>query len=821
MPRLSIATSFRAALLGLTVVLAIVAALGVAALYGSRQDYENRLSDALQLQTSAGRVLAAGVVEEATLRLSPVSTAAGRERRRRARAAYVQSVAAARDLARGDRRSLALLAEAARAQAALRRAPGARNAPLAARAPLVLLTSRQDDRIAAARASARHASRRAFTAIGVGGGLAVLVAILLVAALVRAVRSPLDELVAASRRLADGDRGVHVPEDGPEELQLLARSFNAMAADVQAATERLESERRRLDLTIRSLGDALVQLDGDGTVTAANPRAAVLVPALVPGTRTAGDDAGAALPVPLDAALREEVTTETDGRTLAVTAAALEDGGGHVLTVRDVSERARLERLKSEFVATASHELRSPLTSIKGFVELLAETQGLTDRQRSFLDIVQVSTDRLVDLVNDLLDVARVEAGAVEIHRRPTDLADLVGEVTRLLEPRLHQRAQELTVDVPADLPRALLDPARMRQVLTNLLTNAHLYTADGGRLAVRVRADRHTIRIAVEDTGRGMSAEDAEHVFDRFYRAGGGDDGAGTGLGLAIVRSLVDLHGGHIDVQSALGEGTTFTVVLPYAIVLGQAAAARDALRGKRVLIVDDEPEIAELVSERLGALDVQTESVLSGAEALARLREDRFDAITLDILMPGMSGLEVLRAIRSDPALAGLPVVVVSVFSGREALSGEWVVGKPLDPEELADTLGAALLASRVSVVVAARPDVRRRLETALDEVGIVCDWASDATDVAARCAESFYEIGVVDSGLPDAADAAGAMELRGRRHTRGVLVAVDDTRPRPPLPAAVAGREVTLDDVGAVILGLLEPLIHRGRPTGSGID
>lgn len=239
------------------------------------------------------------------------------------------------------------------------------------------------------------------------------------------------------------------------------------------------------------------------------------------------------------------------------------------------------------------------------------------------------------------------------------------------------------------------------------------------------------------------------------------------------------------------------------------------------RILVVDDEPEIAELVTERLGALGVQTESVSGGAEALARLRDDRFDAITLDILMPGMSGLEVLRAIRADPALAALPVVVVSVFSGREALSGEWVVGKPLDPEELADTLGAALLASRVSVVVAARPEVRERLETTLDEVGIACDWASDATAVAARCAESFYEIGVVDSGLPDAADAAGAMELRGRRHTRGVLVAVDDTQPRPRIPAAIAGREVTLDDVGAVILGLLEPSVHRGRPTGSGID
>jgi CheY-like chemotaxis protein/anti-sigma regulatory factor (Ser/Thr protein kinase) len=472
--------------------------------------------------------------------------------------------------------------------------------------------------------------------------------------------------------------------------------------------------------------------------------------------------------------------------------------------------------MKSEFVATASHELRSPLTSIKGFVELLADTGGLSERQRSFVDIIRVSTDRLVALVGDLLDVARVEAGAVEIHRRPTDLAELIGELTRLLEPRLQERGQTMTIDVPPDLPRVLVDAARLRQILTNLVTNAHLYTGAGGRLGVRVRATDHVVRIAVSDTGRGMSPEDVAQVFDRFYRAGGEDDGAGTGLGLAIVRSLVELHGGHVDVESTLGEGTTFTVVLPHAVAVAPGPESRDVLAGKQVLIVDDEPEIAGLVAERLGALGVRTEVAGGGAEALERLRSARYDACTLDILMPGMSGLEVLRAVRSDPDLAGLPVVVVSVFSGREALSGEWVVGKPVDPEELADTLRAALVAGRVRVLIAGRPELRVHLGAALDALGIAYDWVTGATAAAARCVEHFYEVGVVDSGLTDAAAAVAALELRGRRHTPGVLLAVDEARPLPAVAGAGA-QQVALEDVAATIVGLLDPGAHRAPPAG----
>jgi signal transduction histidine kinase/CheY-like chemotaxis protein len=515
-------------------------------------------------------------------------------------------------------------------------------------------------------------------------------------------------------------------------------------------------------------------------------------------------------PAPLDEALEHEVTVQRGRRTLAVTAARMESAngngagdGGIVWTVRDVSERARLEQLKSEFVATASHELRSPLTSIKGFVELLAASKGLDTRQREFLDIVLVSTNRLVDLVNDLLDVARVEAGRIEIHRRPIDLGDIVEEVAALLRPRIADKRQRLELDIPRSMPRALADPSRVRQIVTNLLTNAHLYTGEHGRLRVSLHAQPDAIALEVADTGRGMTDEELEHVFDRFYRAGDGSSGPGTGLGLAIVRSLVDLHHGTIDVTSAPGEGTTFTVRLPRAVEETEPATQM-ALRGKRVLVVDDEPEIAELIATRLKPYGVHAELVHRGEDALELLRTQRFDAVTLDILMPGMSGFEVLRALRSDPVLCLVPVVVVSVFSGREALSGEWVVSKPIDAAELADALGAAVMAGRVRVIAVGRPEVRSRVEATLEELGIGYEWVEDAATAARRCAAGRFEVGLVDAGLPDPEAAVAALTLRGRRLRRSVVVfATDD---RAPGIARLDADPVPLEDAGSLVLGLL---------------
>jgi signal transduction histidine kinase/DNA-binding response OmpR family regulator len=693
-------------------------------------------------------------------------------------------------------------------------AASAANGPLAqARTFAAELQGRQAARQQAARTRARSDSRRALILVLVAGFLSVIGALALITLLIGAMRRPLDALVGATRRLAAGDLERRVKPGGPRELRELGAAFNSMGDDLAAAQHRIDEERRRLAVTIESLGDALIVTEADlRTIAAVNPRSSELVPELTVGGHV--DDQASPLP-PLSEALEHETTVEHLGRTLAVTAAKLEtESGGVVWTVHDMSERARLEHAKSEFVATASHELRSPLTSIKGFVELLDRSpDGMTARQREFVEIILRSTDRLVELVNDLLDVARIEADRVEITRRPIDVGEAVREVAELMGPRIAEKSQQLGVYIAGTLPSALADAGRIRQVVANLLTNAHLYTEDGGRIHVGVESDRAWIQIVVEDSGSGMTPEETEHVFERFYRGRqAGSANPGTGLGLSIVKSLVDLHDGRIEVESEPGRGTRFRVLLPCAVPGPDSLDVLEAIRGRRVLVVDDERDIADLIAGQLAPMEVHATIAASGEEALERLRSEHFDAITLDILMPGMDGFEVIRRIRADPDLRRTPIVFVSVFSGRGELAGEWVVGKPIDADELRTVLGAAVSSGRSRVLVVGRVELQASLEPALEELGIEHDWECSGAAAARVCKERRFEVALVDVGVRSPQAVLQALDMRGRRIRRTVILFTDGTAPTPPGIERMGMEVVPLQDAASALLAAL-----RGDPAG----
>jgi signal transduction histidine kinase/CheY-like chemotaxis protein/HAMP domain-containing protein len=791
MQRLSIARSLRLALVALTVALAVVAALGTASLYDSRQHYENTLSQASALSISAANLAGAGIAEQEVLRdaTGPGAPAA----RAQAAADYQSAASTATDLAKGDGPSERLVREQIAAEATARTMAGAGRlaaatavtGPLAqARALAGELQARQVAREASARTQARSDSRRALLLVVIAGVLALAGALALITAVTRSMRQPLDELVEATQSLAEGRLERRVTPSGPRELQDLGGAFNAMGADLANAQRRIEDERHRLAVTIASLGDALIVTEpGSSVIATVNPRAAELVPELTVGGTVDGE--GSPLPN-VHAALKAETLVEHQGRALAVTAARLGSANdGVVWTVRDMSERARLEQAKSDFVATASHELRSPLTSIKGFVELLQRSpENMSDRQREFVDIILKSTDRLVELVNDLLDVARIEADHVEINRRPIDVSEAVHEIVELITPRVEEKGQHLSTYIAPTLPPALADPGRVRQIVANLVTNAHLYTPEGGKIHVGVEPDRAWVQISVEDSGVGMSEDEVSRIFDRFYRAGNrSGSNPGTGLGLSIVKSLVDLHYGQITVDSEPGRGTLFRVRLPAAIPTPASTPAVQSIRGRNVLVVDDEREIAELIAGQLAPLDVQTTIALSGEEALEQLRTGRFDVVTLDILMPGMDGFEVLRQIRSDRELATTPIVFVSVFSGRQELAGEWVVSKPIDADELREVLGAAVSAGRSRVLVVGREGLQPMLEPALDDLGIEYQWEVNGAAAARVCRERRFEVALVDVGIRNPGLVMQALDLRGRRMRRAVILVSDGATPTPP--------------------------------------
>jgi signal transduction histidine kinase/AmiR/NasT family two-component response regulator len=811
----SIARTLRAALLGLTVLLAIIGAVGIAALYGARQDYEDALAETYELEVSSANLLVATIALEANL-ARPRSRAAAAFVARSARGLEI-AAGRVRDLTAGDRESRRLSREVVPALRDARRLQLQPTAdPVRARArgdlsrvrrAVVALAARQDERRSDAHDAATSRSRTAIAAVAVSAGLALVAVLAFLASLIRTMRRPLDDLVTATRRMAAGDLNVRVRTSGPAELQALGQAFNTMGRDLAEAGARVESQRQRLATTIESLGDGLVIVDAEDRVTTMNPRASRLAGGLRPGSAAHGPHSP--LP-PLRDALEGEVTVPHDGGALAITAARLAGPeGGVVWTLRDITERARLEQAKSDFVATASHELRSPLTSIKGFMELLQQTNSdnLTERQREFIAIVLQSTDRLVELVNDLLDIARIEAGQFEIHARSVDLRPTIEEVAALMQPRLLDKRQRLELHIAEPRPPALADPARVRQIVTNLVTNAHLYTGEEGTIVVRLEGDRHATRITVSDNGRGMAPEDLRRIFDRFQR--GKSESAGTGLGLTIVKSLVDLHGGRVDVDSEPGRGTSFSVTLPAAPAAAGGVAGAPALVARRVLVVDDEPALAQLIAQQLQPLGVHAVQVHSGAEALERLRAERFDAMTLDILMPGTDGFDVLAAVRADRQLRDLPVIFVSVSSSLPELEGEWAVGKPIDRRRLVDVLEAAVEGKRSRVLVLAPERARTELQPALESLGIDHRWVTTADEAARAGADELFEVALVHTSLSDAPAVLGGAALRGRRRARSVILFSTDGERRPagaavgmpvfPLEQAVQALRSALGDGG----------------------
>ena len=252
---------------------------------------------------------------------------------------------------------------------------------------------------------------------------------------------------------------------------------------------------------------------------------------------------------------------------------------------REASQRDQLDRMKDEFVLTASHELRSPLTSVQGFAELLMlDREKLSPAQADTVEIILDNSRHLVRLLNDLLDLARSDTGRLTIHPVPTEAGPLVEDAVRTLRAQTEAAGQTLECEVEAGLPRIEVEPDRIRQVLVNLLTNAHEYCPEGASIRVTAARAGDEVELAVSDDGPGMPEEQLDHIFDRFTR---GDAGltqrvGGTGLGLAISKSLVELHGGTIGAVSSPGEGSTFRVRLPAAPATESAGSGRAATEAR-----------------------------------------------------------------------------------------------------------------------------------------------------------------------------------------------------------------------------------------------
>jgi two-component system phosphate regulon sensor histidine kinase PhoR len=404
------------------------------------------------------------------------------------------------------------------------------------------------------------------------------------------ITRPLEELGRAAERISTGDLTGRAPVDATDELGRLGRTFNTMADRLQQTIIEITAERKKLEAIVSGMTDAVVATDRHSRLILLNRAAADLLgadPARAVN-RPAGESIRSErlLAMLMDATRSGRVTAEelppgsVGDRVVEVHCAPYRDDQGNVIgavaVLRDVTELRHSERLRRELTANVSHELRTPLTSIKGFTETLLDG-AMADEEmgRRFLTIISGESDRLVKLVDDLLDLSRLESKRVTLDSRPVDVTALVGHTVDKLRPLAQTSGLILEHEAPTEV-WVTADRDRLEQVLTNLIDNAIKYTPAGGRVNVRVVQADGEVEVSVSDNGAGIRAEDLPHVFERFYRADRsrarspsiqrGAGSGGTGLGLAIAKHIVEAHGGRISVRSQLDEGTTFTVALPKA---------------------------------------------------------------------------------------------------------------------------------------------------------------------------------------------------------------------------------------------------------------
>jgi signal transduction histidine kinase/CheY-like chemotaxis protein len=381
------------------------------------------------------------------------------------------------------------------------------------------------------------------------------------------------------------------------------------------------------------------------------------------------------------------------------------------------SELEIASRHKSEFLASMSHELRTPLTAVIGFSEVLLDRLfgELNEKQERYLEDIRRSGRHLLELLNDILDLSKVEAGKMELELADTSLSDALEQGVAMVRARASNQGLSLNVDLDPDVGDVVADPLRLKQVVLNLLSNAVKFTPPGGRVQVRARRVAHEVHVTVEDTGIGISEEDQERIFESFEQGRGGLSGAaeGTGLGLTLSKRIVELHGGRLWVESRLGEGSAFTFTVPVATRATGIRPVRPLVEPQvpvssarsTVLVVEDDRHSLELMTLYLRGAAFEVQVARSGEEGLRLARALQPTAIVLDIMLPGLDGWDLLAILKSDPRTARIPVVIASMLDERGrgfALGAADYLVKPVTRDDIVATLSRWTTTPPQTVVV-----------------------------------------------------------------------------------------------------------------------
>jgi len=440
---------------------------------------------------------------------------------------------------------------------------------------------------------------------------------------------------------------------------------------------------------------------------------------------------------------REVVGRRKNGSTfpmeLAVGEADTKSQRHFVGIVRDITRRKLREeklrqarhdaqqanRAKSAFLANMSHELRTPLNSVIGFSGILTSGMAgeLNDEQKKQLDFIHSSGEHLLNLINDILDLSKVESGKMELVLGRFSLHNVVHEAVSIVQPLADSKGLSLQLQMPEQHLELMQDTSRFKQVLLNLLSNAIKFT-DQGVIALTVTAKESLLICEVSDSGIGMNKEDLAHIFDPFIQVGPKNDAdhPGTGLGLALCQKFMQMMGGDITVSSILTEGSKFTITMPQKLTASlptlpsasDSAATGSDSDAPLVLIIDDDPQAQELKRLHLEGDGYRVMQLFDGVHAIDTIRHQKPDLVLLDLLMPNVNGWEVLASIKNNPDIMDVPVMCVSILDGIERTLEMGAVGfmaKPINPTRLLDQVATLIRNRQVQKIIIVDDDPAAR--------------------------------------------------------------------------------------------------------------
>ena len=598
---------------------------------------------------------------------------------------------------------------------------------------------------------------------------AVLAGALLTFFIVRSIAKPLSRLIGTIDRLGAGDLDVTIPKPGSDEIGAMARTL-ALFRDSMRERNRLTAERERerqtLSAAIATISDGFVLYDNDDRIVVCNDRVREIYPDIAdmfrPGMsfREMLDIVVARHLMPKEwiaDRLRQHAEPHSvveyryqGDRWVRISERKTQDGGT-VAVYTDITElkhrqieleqaREQAEqasRTKSQFLASMSHELRTPLNAIIGYGEILQE--DVTDLGRdnlvSDLKKIEDAGRHLLRLINDILDLSKVEAGRMDVFIEDVEIVPLLEEVRAIIVPLADKNSNVTEFRMAENLGIMRTDRTKLKQSLLNILSNASKFT-ENGRLTLvadRFESSRPTVRFAISDTGIGMTEEQLGRLFEAFSQADASTTKkyGGTGLGLAITRHFCQLLGGDVTVSSRLGEGSTFTITLPdrasvpTRVTITDVPHLSDELDdAPTVLVVDDDPAARDLLTANLKSTGYRLVQAANGEEALSLARTIRPDAITLDVLMPKQDGWEVLSALKADADLRDIPVIIVTVLSDRGiglSLGAVDVLTKPVDRVHLMALIHSLLRRDGPVLVVEDDAGAREMIRQTIEKMGL----------------------------------------------------------------------------------------------------